>query len=58
MGKDMIEFHNLTGWCACISQLDAIKLSVELVHGEEVIKHLVSYYKCTKCNGLIKTEES
>ena len=52
----------LKGWCRCKNgeeeNPDAYKLSIEFVHGEEIMKHMVSYYKCVNCGGLIKTEES
>ena len=49
-------------WCKCyngnLDRPDARKYSVNFVRGEEVLKHIVSYYQCSLCAGLIKVEES
>lgn len=52
----------IKGWCSCANGRNeypiALKLSLTYMKGEEALKHLISYYKCPYCNGLIKTEES
>jgi len=49
-------------WCECeagkVDEPYAYKYSYCYVKGEEVLKHIVSYYQCPNCAGLIKVEES
>ena len=51
--------HN---WCECANGKSdepfSHKYSLEYCKGEEVLKHVVSYYQCPNCAGLIKVEES
>ena len=69
-GEEMLQVVNMTQallsakkkWCSCENgeknNPDAWKWSVEMVRGEETMKHIVSYYVCLSCKGLIKVEES
>ena len=49
-------------WCSCDRGKEdrpfAYRWTVAFVKGEEVQKHIVSYYVCPFCKGLIKVEES
>jgi len=46
-------------WCGCETEYDEYVLSIRLDSPSgETLKHIISYHKCSKCNGLVKIEES